>query len=235
MPSNNVVATEADKILKELRSRRQHATRKTKNKRAKERWQHARTKLASARAFTKAGGQSRHDRAERAKTGPSRNAAVPGRRRLPRKRHASAGSAGNNNRQPRTPDGEGHRKKKAVRQHHRHRARRSQHAGFDCWDTVCSRILAPHFDRFGNASTDSPSLVIPYVYLGDRHDASNKRRLKHLGVSHVLNCAHQPVRGSLPLSCHSLFLRAHPSLSPVRAWCCGAIFLTPENSTPLPM
>ena len=38
---------------------------------------------------------------------------------------------------------------------------------------------------------ESPSRVMPFIYLGDRHDAANRELLTKLGVSHILNSAFQ--------------------------------------------
>ena len=205
----NVVATEAEKILKELRTRRRHGTRKTRNTRAMERWQQARTKLASARAFTtSAGGESRMGRGMRPRKHYGGVGGQMSKIRLSGSGKRSRGQTRRHHHEKESPPHRRRLSEQGYSQQRRnqqplrtdHRAHSTPPYASSASKRACATCLGglslaarPRFVLFGGASPESPSLIIPNVYLGDRHDASNKRRLKNLGVSRILNCAYQYV------------------------------------------
>ena len=43
-----------------------------------------------------------------------------------------------------------------------------------------------------------PSKITPYIYLGDKLDARNKRRLNEVGITHIINCAIKQMDSEYP-------------------------------------
>ena len=56
------------------------------------------------------------------------------------------------------------------------------------------KAITKQYQTFKNVVSldfESPSRVLPFILLGDRHDAANKDALLRVGVSHILNAAFQ--------------------------------------------
>ncbi len=69
--------------------------------------------------------------------------------------------------------------------------RDKQHAQRNTWSRRFRQAVNSRINMVVGKGWESPTLIVPGIYLGDRRDAANINLLQKLCISHVLNCAKQ--------------------------------------------